>query len=170
MAIARCDGEKDSVMARIACVWIFVCGVAAGPAAAQENADPQRGSEPVEARLAADTAPAPPPIAIASSAPRRSAALVPLYVSFATLQGMDYVSTTRALSSGAGREANPLMQAVVGNRAVFLAVKGGTTAGTIWVAERLWRRHPRAAVILMTATNAVIASVVRHNLSVNSSF
>src|SRR6185312_1858404 len=39
--------------------------------------------------------------------PGRPAALVPMYASFVTLQALDFVSTTRALSSPNAYEANP---------------------------------------------------------------
>lgn len=97
---------------------------------------------------------------------RRPASLLPMYVSLGALQGLDYVSTTRAISSGAGREANPMMKPVVGNRAAFLAVKTGATAGTIWIAERMRKKHPVRAVVFMVATNAAMAAIVAHNFSI----
>jgi hypothetical protein len=96
----------------------------------------------------------------------RPASLVPMYASFATLQALDYHSTTMAISSGAGTEANPLMRGVAGNPAAFLAVKAGATAGTIWVAERMRKKHPARAVVFMLATNAAMAAVVAHNYAI----
>lgn len=97
---------------------------------------------------------------------KRPTALLPMYVSFGALQGLDYVSTTRAISSGAGREANPMMKPVVGNRAAFLAVKAGATAGTIWISEKMRKKHPVRAVVFMVATNVAMATIVAHNFSV----
>jgi hypothetical protein len=95
----------------------------------------------------------------------RPAALTPLYVSFAALQGLDVYSTSRALSSGVGREANPAMRGIVGNPAGLIAVKAATAATAIWAAEKMWKRHPRAAIVFMTALNSAMAAVVAHNYS-----
>jgi hypothetical protein len=147
-------------MSRVACVLVFVCSVAGGPAAAQEVAAPPVGSavEQVQA-----TAPA---HVFREAVAKRPSPLVPMYMSFAALQGLDYASTTKALSSGAGREANPVMGPIVGNRGAFLAVKAGTAAGTMWIAERMWKKHPARAVVFMTVVNGVMATVVTHNMRV----
>ena len=85
-----------------------------------------------------------------------------MYVSFAALQVMDAVSTRKALSNGA-REANPAMAGLVRNSAALYAVKAGTAAATTYLAERLARRHPRRATILMAALNTAYAAIVAHN-------
>ncbi len=95
--------------------------------------------------------------------PRRPSLLLPMYVSFSTLQALDYHSTTRALSTGAGREANPLMRSVVDNRPAFIAVKAAATTAIVWQAERMWKKHPVGAVIFMAAANGAMAAVVAHN-------
>jgi hypothetical protein len=97
--------------------------------------------------------------------PKRPSALVPMYASLVTLQALDFVSTSRALSSEGAYEANPVMRGVVGSPAAFLAVKAGTTAGTIWVAERMRKKHPVRALVFMLSTNAAMAAVVAHNMS-----
>lgn len=89
-----------------------------------------------------------------------------MYASFAALEGLDYVTTRRALSSGAGREANPVMQPFAANGLAFFAIKAASAAGTVWVAERLWREHPRRALLLMGAANAAAAAVVANNARV----
>jgi hypothetical protein len=101
----------------------------------------------------------------ATSRPRPRS-LLPMYASFATLQALDYHSTTTALSSGAAREANPLMRGVADNPAAFAAVKAGATAGTIWIAERMRKKHPAGAVVFMLASNAAMAAVVAHNYAI----
>jgi hypothetical protein len=89
-------------------------------------------------------------------------ALLPLYVSFAALQVLDAQTTIAALDRGA-TEANPLMRGIAGNRAALFAVKAGTTAGAIYLAERL-RTHSRvSAVLLMAGFNSLYATVVAHN-------
>jgi hypothetical protein len=99
---------------------------------------------------------------------RRPPALLPMYVGFAALQAADFHSTSRAIDSGAGREANPVMAGVVGNRAAFLAVKAGSSAGLIWASEKIWRKNRAAAVVFMAVANGVMAGVVAHNYGVNS--
>jgi hypothetical protein len=93
----------------------------------------------------------------------RPAALLPLYASMGVLQALDVHSTSRGIAAG-GREANPVMQPIVGNRAVFIGVKAVTTAGVVWASEQLWRRQNRKAAIVLTAvTNIGLAAVVAHN-------
>ena len=99
-----------------------------------------------------------------SSSPTRSLALTSLYASFATLQGLDAHSTIRALSNG-GREANPAMREVAGRPAALIAVKAATGAGVIWIAEKMRKKHPRGAVVLMAVLNSAMATIVAHNYS-----
>jgi Domain of unknown function (DUF5658) len=97
----------------------------------------------------------------------RPVSLVPLYTTLAVLQALDVDSTVKAIRSGAGREANPVLQPVVGSRAGLLAVKAGTTAAIILAAERLRKdHHPVAAVVLMIGVNSTVAMVAAHNYSV----
>lgn len=88
-----------------------------------------------------------------------------MYVSFAALQLMDAVSTRKALSAGAN-EANPLMGGIVRNNAALFAVKAGTAAATTFLAERLAKKHPRRATILMAVLNGAYAAIVVHNYRV----
>jgi hypothetical protein len=105
----------------------------------------------------AEPAPAPRPA-------KRPAALLPLYVSFTALQFADVHSTLSALDAG-GREGNPVF---VGFRspAGMLAVKAGLALGTTYAVERLRKRSPRTAVVLMIALNSTYAGVVAHNYAV----
>ena len=89
--------------------------------------------------------------------------LPPLYVTFAALQGLDAISTTRALRNGSV-EANPFMAPVARHPQAMLAIKVGAAAGTFWAVERLWRHNRAAAVITMVAINAGYAYVVANNL------
>jgi hypothetical protein len=102
------------------------------------------------------------PPAAERSLGERPAALVPLYASFAALQGADLVLTRRAIARGA-TEANPVMRGVVGSPAGFFAAKAGLTATTILFTEKLRKRHPKAAVVLLVALDAALAVVVTHN-------
>ena len=161
-------------MSRIVCISLAVVCLAAGQASAQVAPPDTAVTSPplsVESpRPAAAQLAVAAPVAIdgqlfRAPEPRRPAALVPMYASLAALQAADFVSTTRALSSGAAYEANPIMRGVVGSPAAFLAVKAGTTAGTIWIAERLRKKHPVRALVLMASTNALMAAVVAHNMN-----
>jgi hypothetical protein len=95
-------------------------------------------------------------------APRRPSLLLPLYGSFALLQAMDAHSTVRAVRGGAV-ERNPLLAPVGDSPAALFALKAATTAGTIVLAERLWRRHPVGAVLVMVAVNGAYAAIVASN-------
>jgi hypothetical protein len=88
-----------------------------------------------------------------------------LYVSFAALQIMDGVSTRNALNNGA-REANPAMGAIAKNSTAMFAVKAGTAVATTFFAEKLAKKHPKRAAIMMAVLNVGYAAVVMHNYRV----
>ena len=88
-----------------------------------------------------------------------------LYVSFAALQIMDGVSTRNALNNGA-REANPAMGAMANNSTAMFAVKAGTAVATTFFAEKLAKKHPKRAAIMMAVLNVGYAAVVMHNYRV----
>jgi hypothetical protein len=90
-----------------------------------------------------------------------------MYVSFAALQVMDAVSTSKALSSGAS-EANPVMSGLVKNKAAFYGIKAATAVSTIFFAERLGKNHPRRAAVVMAILNVGYAAIVAHNYRVAS--
>jgi len=94
--------------------------------------------------------------------PDRPKPLVPLYVSFVTLQALDLHSTDAALDRGS-RELNPVLAPFAHNRGAALAFKAATTGATILAVEKLWKRNPAAAVITMVAANAAYALIVSHN-------
>ena len=97
----------------------------------------------------------------------RPVSLVPLYTTLAVLQALDIDSTLKAIRSGAGLEANPVLKPMVGSPAGLLALKAGTTAAVILAAERLRKdHHPVAAVVLMIGVNSTVAMVAAHNYSI----
>lgn len=99
----------------------------------------------------------------------RPALLPSMYATSAFLQGYDAFSTMKALKNG-GREANPVMQAIVKNPAAFIAVKAGVTTASIMAAEQLWKsNHRMGAIGLMIASNAMMGAVAAHNSRVLSS-
>lgn len=98
--------------------------------------------------------------------PRRGAMLPALYVGLAGLNAFDAYSTVKGLSRGA-TEGNPLMQPAAGSSAAMWAIKGGVTAGSIAVAERLWRQNRRgAAITMMVVSNVIVATAAARNVQI----
>ena len=88
--------------------------------------------------------------------------LVPLYISFASLQMLDAHSTVRALRAGAV-EQNPMMRGLADKPAALVALKAGVAATTIALTDRMRRRNKVGAIVLMAALNSAYAVVVAHN-------
>ncbi len=96
----------------------------------------------------------------------RGALLPALYVSLVGLQAYDGYSTGRGLKNGAS-EANTVLGTLANHPAALWAVKGGTAFVSIYVAERLWRRHHRGqAIALMVVSNSIMAAVAASNASI----
>ena len=140
-------------------VVVLICTFTVSPASAQETPSPSLPPDSMDIQLA--TA-APPTELVATARPQRPAALVPLYISFVVLQGLDGRSTLRALENGAV-EANPLMKGIADSAAGMAVVKAAAGAGVIFATERMWKHNKVAAVLFMTATNSAMAWVVQHN-------
>ena len=156
-------------MSRFACSLVLVVSLAgAAPAAAGQISIPVAFTQAVipPAPAAAASAQAPLWTTRVLTESKRPASLIPMYASFALLQGLDYHSTTSAVSSGAGREGNPVMGSVVGNKGAFLALKAASTAGVVLMGEKLWKKNRAGAIVFMAVANGVMASVVAHNYSV----
>lgn len=96
---------------------------------------------------------------------KRPPGLLPLYVTFATLQMLDAHSTTKALQSG-GVEGNTLVASFAGNSGALYAVKIGTAAETIYLGEKIWRKNRFGALLTMVAVNSAYAMIVQHNYGV----
>jgi hypothetical protein len=104
------------------------------------------------------------PLPVAGSDVSRGSALPSLYVSLAALNALDAYTTSKAIRSGVGAEANPLMRGVAGHPAALWAVKGGATAATVLLSERLRKSHHRAAAVAtMIVSNSVVAMVTVRN-------
>ena len=82
----------------------------------------------------------------------------------AALQVADAFLTVRGLEAGV-HEQNPLMR---GSRGVMAITKVLTTASTIVIAEKMWKRNRIAAIATMVAANAVTAVVVGRNARIVS--
>ncbi len=99
----------------------------------------------------------------------RPAILPPLYLSLGALQVYDGFTTLRGVERGA-RETNALVGGLAGKPAAFWAVKAGSAAFTIVMAERLWRDHRRVeAITTLVVANAVMAAVAARNASIYKS-
>lgn len=96
----------------------------------------------------------------ASAQERRPAALVPLYLANVTLHGLDVHSTMRSLAAG-NREANPLLNGLPIEGVI--GIKLAAAAGSVWLTERLWKRHRWTAVTVMIASNVAMTAVVANN-------
>ncbi|HEY0873314.1 MAG TPA: DUF5658 family protein [Vicinamibacterales bacterium] len=122
------------------------------PSTTIAEAAQSRPVDPITARSGADF----------STSIRRS-----MYVSFAALQIMDGISTRKALSGNA-TEANPMMSGIAKNSAALFAVKAGTAAATTFFAEKIARKNPKAATIMMAVLNTAYVAIVAHNYRVAS--
>jgi hypothetical protein len=64
-------------------------------------------------------------------------------------------------------ESNPVLGGVADNQAVIWVVKGAAAVGSIYMAERLWKRRQRGpAIAVMVLSNAVMAVVAVRNAAV----
>jgi hypothetical protein len=97
--------------------------------------------------------------------PTRPAALPLLYAGLVGLQAYDVYSTRTALGRGAS-EANPLMGGVAGNTAGLVVAKAVSTAGIIFISERLWKKNRVAAILTVAVANGIMAGVAMNNARV----
>jgi hypothetical protein len=88
-----------------------------------------------------------------------------LYATYGTFQALDVHSTLKALDNG-GVEGNPLVRTVVGSPAGLIAVKAASTAGFVYVVERLRKKNRTAAFVLAIGVTSLQAYVVAHNYSI----
>ena len=161
------DAVRRIVMGRFAYSFaVFGLLLAVAPTAtAQESGSVAASTSSSPAAAAGATAAQPAPL-LTHVQQKRPAAMVSLYSGFAAMQALDYVTTTRALSSGAGSEANPLMAPVAGNPAAFLALKAGSVVGVVWAGEKLWKKNRVGAVVFMVAMDSAMATIAAHNYSI----
>src|SRR5256885_3888541 len=93
----------------------------------------------------------------------RPVLLPALYATLGLVQAWDLYSTTTALKAGA-REANPVAAPFARSTGSLVALKAATTAGTIFFAERMWRKNRVGAFVLMGVINGATAAVAVHNM------
>ena len=97
----------------------------------------------------------------------RGLLLSSLYVSFATLQGLDAHSTILALNRGA-RESNAIVAPFADSRPALIALKAGTAAGVLYMTDRVARQNKLAGIVIMAAANSAYAMVVANNYRIAS--
>jgi hypothetical protein len=95
--------------------------------------------------------------------PERPGLLMPLYAGGVALQAFDIYSTMAQTRQGQ-TELNPLVHSMTLRPAIFIAVKGATTAWSIYTAERLWKAgHRHQAVATLIITNGIMTTVALNN-------
>jgi hypothetical protein len=95
----------------------------------------------------------------------RPRALTPLLASYVALQALD-ISSTYQTHGASSFEANPVVRGALESPAALIAMKAGSAALTVAFANRLSRKHPRAAMLLMIGMNSAYATIVAHNYAV----
>jgi hypothetical protein len=85
-----------------------------------------------------------------------------MYAAYGTLQALDVHSTLRALDRN-GVEANPLIRPIASSPAGLSVFKAASTAGVIYLTERLRKKHPVAALAFGIGVNSLQTWVVIHN-------
>ena len=166
MASASNRRAGRCVCAVVLAVWLAPGGVNAEPVITGSTAQPILLSASRIAALGVTGEPyirarmrAPVPESGREDRPR---ALLPLYIGFGALQALDAHSTMRAVNAGRA-ERNPLIAPFADRPGAMIGVKAAATAGTLAIAEKLWRRNRAAAVTLLIAANVGYAAVVAHN-------
>lgn len=94
---------------------------------------------------------------------KRPAMLSALYATLGAVQAWDAYSTSAALKAGA-HEANPTAAPFAKNTGALLGLKVATTAGTVFFAERLWKKNRVGAIVLMAVINGATAAVAMNNM------
>jgi|SRR5215471_3289122 len=140
---------------RIAACFFVVAVLGAASAKAQERDAPA----PTVTATASDSAVSPTEEPLFTPAQqKRPLALSALYGSFVTFQVLDVVSTQKAKSAGA-QEMNPMM----GGTGAMIAMKATTSALSIYLVEKTWKKNRTAAIFTMVAINGMTAAVAAHN-------
>jgi hypothetical protein len=95
--------------------------------------------------------------------PPTPVSLTNLYLKHAALQSLDVMTTLSALNKGHA-ESNPLFSG--GHPALIVGAKVAASSLSVYLTQKLWKRNPKAAVVTMVVTNAVLSAVVVNNSAV----
>jgi hypothetical protein len=93
--------------------------------------------------------------------------LAALSMVYVTANVLDWDSTMRAVGRG-GTEQNPVMGAVAGNSAAYLALKSALTATTLYAVNRVWQKNRPAAVVMLAGVTVAQGFIVAHNYSLTT--
>lgn len=96
---------------------------------------------------------------------RVSPTMQSLYVFTATTQGLDAVSTFKALNAGAV-ESNSIVKPFASNRPAFLALKAGMATAFIYAGHDLSKGHKIAAIVALGLLNSVYTAIAFNNYRV----
>ena len=91
--------------------------------------------------------------------------LISMQAATVVTQMLDVHSTFNAVNAG-GVEGNPVMGGLVQNKAAFIGVKAGISAGVIYMTQRVARDNKVAAIAASAAINSAFLMVARHNYRV----
>jgi hypothetical protein len=158
MVLRRCVAGRHFLLG-IALTLVATC-------CAAQDAVPQQARATSETATIDPPAQSSTPASMRAASLRRPALLVPLYTSYAGLNALDCHSSRRALSQGSAREANPVAR-TLGSGALLIAAKAAVTTGVIVASEKMRKKHPKRAVLLVSALDAMMVVVVAHNYSLH---
>jgi hypothetical protein len=85
-----------------------------------------------------------------------------LLVAFGSLEAADVYTTLRAVHGGE-TESNPLMRSAANHPLALASAKAGSAAITVFLTQRLVRRHRTAGLVMTGALDAVLGAVAVHN-------
>jgi hypothetical protein len=105
--------------------------------------------------------PEPPPVQLSNV--ERPVILPALYATLGGMQAWDIYTTTRALKVGA-HEANATAASFSSHAGSLVGLKAATTVGTIFFAERMWKKNKVGAIVMLVAVNSATAAVSMHNM------
>jgi uncharacterized protein DUF5658 len=97
-----------------------------------------------------------------TKASRATVPTVAMYAAYGMLQALDAHSTLQALD-GRGAEGNPFVQPFASSPARLISFKVASTAGVLYLAERLRKKNKVAALALLIGANSMQTFVVVHN-------
>ena len=159
------------MLPRFAAVVAFVAACAfPHVAAAQDTQDSRPPSVGASvsanaAQFAAEQAPAPTMREFRTDPRWTTPVLISLQAATVVTQMLDVHSTFQAVNAG-GVEANPVMGGLVNNKAAFIGVKAGISAGIIYVTHKVAKDNKMAAIAASAAINSAYLMIARHNYGV----
>ncbi len=74
----------------------------------------------------------------------------------------DLITTELAIHSGAGVQANPILR----NPVALPALKVVTATVQVWLTHKLYKTHPKTAIVLNLVTASFITTVAAHNAQI----